>query len=177
MCIPPPLIEDGCTLHIISMEKIPIYTEYRIVQECFYPEFGTRPILYVFQTKYTDHDEAIAAVHRNLQTAISIRQNEPDRPPYEFIGDEYVTELFYRNSDGEKVIDTRYRICPIEAFEHLTDDKRPRYYNSYKYRGYDISENAQGNRFSVVINGHKTIKHKLNTLFDFIDGCILEMES
>lgn len=159
-------------------QRTPLYTEYRIVAEHYHmSSISSRPFLYIYPTRYNTHDEAIGVVANALHSGLAVHNNNPADPQYEFIGDEFVTEVFYRKPDGEKVIDIKYRICPIEAFEHLTDDKTPRYYNSYNYRGYAINENVLRNRFSVQINGHKITKHKLNTLLDYIDGCILETEN
>lgn len=159
-------------------KRAPLYTEYRIIAEHYnMSRISTRPLLYTYSTRYQTHDEAFGFVANVLHSAIAVHNNNPADPQFNFIMNENIGELFYTNIDGKTIIDARYRILPIEAFDAVTFDKHPTHYMTYKYRGYEIRENAYNNRFSVIMNNKRHVRHKLDTILNFIDECILNTES
>ena len=155
-----------------------MYTEYRVIAEHYnMSRISTKPLLYAYATRYQTQDEAYGFVANALHSAIRVRNNNPADPQFNFIMNENIGELFYDGPDGKPVVETRYRIIPLEAFDAVTFDKRPTHYMTYMYRGYEIRENAYSNRFNVIMNDKRYVKHKLNTLLDFIDECILNKEN
>ena len=154
--------------------KNPLYTEYRIIQEMYLRLYNqpARPHIYVYPTRYTSHDEAFGKVITAVLSAIANYHRTPSEEYREYIANENIAEIFYKGFDNETIVSDRWHICPIEVFEHITD--KHEYYQSYTYRGYEITENLLRNRYSIQIGGKKVTKQKLNKAFDFIDGFILD---
>ena len=151
-----------------------IGTKYRVVQECLNFFSDGTPLLYVYPTHYDTHDEAFAVMENAARSSIAVHNNNPADFQHEFFGDEYKTEVFYHDADGNKIIVDRYLVCEIQEIEV------PRQYNNehyYTYRRAAIRHNKQNNRFFILGPSSSKIvtRHTLKNACEYIDRLYLKI--